>query len=880
MSKMLRFPAYGVFLVIALSTMAWSIEGMVLMVPSWPPDHRNEYPALQENPHAGNGGAGSNWHGLRTLLAQAPPILETEKEAYDRSRNLKQLIGATRIENVNDFQLIVESSRRLLQEKELPTCQINIEYQITDISKTGFDSRLKLVNNGDKDTSWYLNFNYKDYSNLRLENVTDATTLTLGSTDGAPAILVSTFDLSNPLGGLAPRSSVTLDMQTRMVSSPNESASLLIDGVNINDLGCARVFPDPESEDDVFSQKYCTNALSFFNTFGGRPSEPCKAIFCCGKRIKDEKEKIKLPTPMPAITVAPAPELPADVGAPAVEKTEDDTNIGTKDKANDSDKNDTSKQSPVFEPEKNPQRSNTTEESDIVSRETPSPDGMEQARKEEDQKQSTGSETQEKNDSDETSSNAGLIGAIIGVTVVLLISVAILWWFYKRQRKKQRISDTSVTTAKKDIAGTDNADGGQIRRQEYVTNNESISSINTGNPVGMSTLANALSPSTDHGGTLTMQEVTSASTRTFSGGESIDTSGGSCIMKSPDTPGVAAALPQQVTLIERIGEGAFGIVYRGEWAGRAVAVKVMQTSCSTSSKELNSFRQEVAFLSRVRHPNIIAFYAACTVPPNICIIEELAEGGSLHAKLHGVRGARCQAALPLGRLLSIAGDIAQAMAYLHPRIVHRDLKSLNVLLDAEGRAKVCDFGIAKYKDRTFVSTVNGQAGTPTYMAPELFDGGNVTEKVDCYAFGILLWEMLTGKVPWGDVPSPMQIIYYVGVLGQRPPIPSQTPQSLRDLMMSCWADDPATRPSFTEIIAILNEIKVEFESNGKIDEIFGSDSHPISEELEEIDLETDHGDSHTESHTSFDQTLDRDVTASSTFDMFAMNSMASSVTNG
>lgn len=106
---------------------------------------------------------------------------------------------------------------------------------------------------------------------------------------------------------------------------------------------------------------------------------------------------------------------------------------------------------------------------------------------------------------------------------------------------------------------------------------------------------------------------------------------------------------------------------------------------------------------------------------------------------------------------------------------------------------MCDFGIAKFKDRTFVSTVNGQAGTPAYMAPELFDGLNATEKVDVYSFAVLLWECLTGKVPvrrvvfksrsrsrslvvrprllarqWGHVPSPMQIIYYVGVLNQRP----------------------------------------------------------------------------------------------------------------
>jgi len=165
-------------------------------------------------------------------------------------------------------------------------------------------------------------------------------------------------------------------------------------------------------------------------------------------------------------------------------------------------------------------------------------------------------------------------------------------------------------------------------------------------------------------------------------------------------------------------------------------------------------------------------------------------------------------------LLGIAADVAEALAYLHPRVVHRDLKAQNVLLDAAGRAKVCDFGIAKFKDRTFVSTVNGQAGTPAYMAPELFDGGQVTEKVDVYSFGILLWEMLTGRVPWSDVPSPMQVIYYVGVLGQRPPMPEACHPGLQQLIQSCWAESPGQRPIFSEILARLRELQTEVEDEG------------------------------------------------------------------
>jgi len=274
-------------------------------------------------------------------------------------------------------------------------------------------------------------------------------------------------------------------------------------------------------------------------------------------------------------------------------------------------------------------------------------------------------------------------------------------------------------------------------------------------------------------------------------------------------------LPEDVILHEQLGSGAFGTVFKGEWGGHLVAVKVLQTAYTSNSREMDSFRQEIAVLSRLRHPNIIAFLAACTIPPDICIIEELAEGGSLHTRLHGPSGSsnRCRP-LPLMSVLQIGIDIAHAMVYLHPNIVHRDLKSQNVLLDSDGRAKVCDFGIAKFKDRTFVSTVNGQAGTPAYMAPELFDGANVTEKVDVYSFSILLWECLTGKIPWGSVPSPMQIIYYVGVLAQRPKMPSTAPENLKQLIEDCWQTEPKARPDFKDVLSRLQQMQQDMWSDG------------------------------------------------------------------
>ncbi|PRW56562.1 serine threonine- kinase CTR1-like isoform X1 [Chlorella sorokiniana] len=266
-----------------------------------------------------------------------------------------------------------------------------------------------------------------------------------------------------------------------------------------------------------------------------------------------------------------------------------------------------------------------------------------------------------------------------------------------------------------------------------------------------------------------------------------------------------SSLADEIQLHEQLGSGAFGVVYRGQWRGLPVAVKVLQTACGAASRELESFRQEARVLAQLQHPNIVCFLAACTVPPNICIVEELAEGGSLHTLLHGRPGARRRRPLPYPKLLQVATDVAEAMVYLHPRIVHRDLKSQNVLLDAAGRAKVCDFGIAKFKNNTLVSSAGGQAGTPAYMAPETFDGKRVNEKVDVYSFAILCWEMLTGRVPWRELAGHMQIIFQVGVMRQRLPLPDTCPPFLRALIEECWEEDPAARPAFPAIRQRLRE---------------------------------------------------------------------------
>mmetsp|Transcript_7416 Transcript_7416/g.21083 ORF Transcript_7416/g.21083 Transcript_7416/m.21083 type:complete len:802 (-) Transcript_7416:135-2540(-) len=251
---------------------------------------------------------------------------------------------------------------------------------------------------------------------------------------------------------------------------------------------------------------------------------------------------------------------------------------------------------------------------------------------------------------------------------------------------------------------------------------------------------------------------------------------------------------KDIVLDKMLGSGSFGTVHSGRWEGRPVAVKIMH---SLGTAELKNFRKEIDVLQHLRHPRITSFLGACLSPPHVCLVEELALGGSLSTCIHQERGSK---PLPYFKVLQLGIDVADAMTYLHPTIVHRDLKPQNVLLDEKGRGKVCDFGIASFKDRTFLTTRNVQAGTPSYMAPELFSAGAADEKCDVFSFGILLWECISGQIPWGELSTPMQVIFAVGVQKQRLPIPHHCPPGLRDLIRLCWKEDPRSRPPFSSAL--------------------------------------------------------------------------------
>ncbi|EFH66522.1 kinase family protein [Arabidopsis lyrata subsp. lyrata] len=291
-----------------------------------------------------------------------------------------------------------------------------------------------------------------------------------------------------------------------------------------------------------------------------------------------------------------------------------------------------------------------------------------------------------------------------------------------------------------------------------------------------------------------------------SGGERIsDRSTGNESSKSDsaiDDVAECEILWEEITVAERIGLGSYGEVYRGDWHGTAVAVKKFIDQDITG-EALEEFRSEVRMMRRLRHPNIVLFMGAVTRPPNLSIVTEFLPRGSLYRLIH-----RPNNQLDERKRLRMALDAARGMNYLHscnPVIVHRDLKSPNLLVDKNWVVKVCDFGLSRMKVSTYLSS-KSTAGTAEWMAPEVLRNEPADEKCDVYSYGVILWELFTLQQPWGKM-NPMQVVGAVGFQHRRLEIPEFVDTGIADIIRKCWQTDPRLRPSFAEIMASLKQLQ-------------------------------------------------------------------------
>ncbi|KAA8542666.1 hypothetical protein F0562_023835 [Nyssa sinensis] len=266
----------------------------------------------------------------------------------------------------------------------------------------------------------------------------------------------------------------------------------------------------------------------------------------------------------------------------------------------------------------------------------------------------------------------------------------------------------------------------------------------------------------------------------------------------------------QLFIGNKFASGRHSRIYRGIYKQRDVAIKLIsqpEEDGELAASLEKQFTSEVALLFRLRHPNIITFVAACKKTPVFCIITEYLAGGSLRNYLHQQEPY----SLPTNIVLKLALDIACGMQYLHSQgILHRDLKSENLLLGEDMCVKVADFGISCLESQC--GSPKGFTSTYRWMAPEMIKEKHHTKKVDVYSFGIVLWELFTALTPFDNM-TPEQAAFAVCQKNARPPLPSTCPMAFRHLINQCWSSNPDKRPHFGEIVNILENYAASLEQD-------------------------------------------------------------------
>eukprot|EP00736_Rhodelphis_marinus_P006471 Rmarinus@m.30068 len=252
-----------------------------------------------------------------------------------------------------------------------------------------------------------------------------------------------------------------------------------------------------------------------------------------------------------------------------------------------------------------------------------------------------------------------------------------------------------------------------------------------------------------------------------------------------------------VQFVKKIGCGSFGEVYEANWQGVRVAAKRV-FSHNVDNTAFQLFMKEVNIMSQLRHPNVVQLIGVVFHSREFFILMEYCSRGSVHdLQKHK---------LDEDMILKLALDAARGVYYLHhsePVIVHRDLKSKNLLVDEHYTAKVCDFGLARVTAEAQTMTA---VGTASFAAPEVLRHGYYDYRADVYSFGIVLWELTHGgQNPYPDMNAVMVGLRVVNE-GMRPKIHRSCDRSLAVLMKECWAEDPAARPDFGLILESLQEI--------------------------------------------------------------------------
>jgi serine/threonine-protein kinase len=252
-------------------------------------------------------------------------------------------------------------------------------------------------------------------------------------------------------------------------------------------------------------------------------------------------------------------------------------------------------------------------------------------------------------------------------------------------------------------------------------------------------------------------------------------------------------------LVERLGEGGMSVVWRADdlVLGREVAVKVLARRLRTDADWRRRIRAEARAVARLSHPNITSVYDYGETNGNTpFVVMELLRGPNLDQRLRS-------GPLPPAAALRICAEVAAGLAAAHAEdLVHRDVKPANVMLTPDA-AKLLDFGIVGVAGVPDVPDGDRVLGTPAYLAPERLVSDDVTPASDVYAFGLLMYRCVTGRLPWDTETTTQMVMAHMTVTPEPLPDLPGIPPDVRELCMSCLAKDPADRPAAVVVAAHL-----------------------------------------------------------------------------
>lgn len=244
-------------------------------------------------------------------------------------------------------------------------------------------------------------------------------------------------------------------------------------------------------------------------------------------------------------------------------------------------------------------------------------------------------------------------------------------------------------------------------------------------------------------------------------------------------------------IIEELGKGGMGKVYKvhDTEIREKVALKLLKPEIAADEKTIDRFRNEIKLARKIAHRNVCKMYDLGDEKGTRFITMEYVEGEDLRGTIRRI------GQLPIGKSISIAKQVCEGLAEAHRLgVIHRDLKPSNIIIDREGNARIMDFGIARSREGKGITDAGVMIGTPEYMSPEQVEGKEVDQRSDIYSLGVILYEMVTGKVPFeGDTPFTIGMKHKSEMPKDPRELNTQLPEDLSRVILRCMEKDKDKR---------------------------------------------------------------------------------------